>query len=113
MKTRCIPNKRSYIAILLLSLTLPISPCFGQNSTPTLSGKPIHFDDKGTIDAINTDKNYISINDIPFRFSPNPLFYQSTQTAISSHAFHAGDTVAYILDSKRRIKLLWLLKRNS
>jgi hypothetical protein len=69
---------------------------------------PRGFDGYGRIDKIFEDR--IIINDFSRKLSSSAVYAIPSSPQASKSAFRAGNTVAYLLDHKREIISLWLIK---
>ncbi|MBU1168938.1 MAG: hypothetical protein KKD44_05160 [Proteobacteria bacterium] len=105
MKKINITLKQAFLLFFILVQIVVLFPCsvFSESHTPAT------YDGIGKINAINISRNYISIDDIPMRFSSNPVFLTLAGQALSPQTFKKGDKVGYVLDSNGKIKELWFL----
>ncbi|GAB6097612.1 hypothetical protein JCM14469_38660 [Desulfatiferula olefinivorans] len=94
-------------ALIILALTLSLCPGFTSTPTAPPSPKPVPFDAQGPLDALNPATFYVSINDIAYRLAPNALFFIHPRRPISPSDINPGDTVAVILDDRRRVTVLF------
>jgi hypothetical protein len=69
---------------------------------------PRAFDGYGRIDKIYTDR--IIINDFSRKLSSNVVYAVPSSPIASKSFFRQGNTVAYLLDHKKEIISLWLIK---
>lgn len=100
------------LVLLIVGVTLPSGICYAQKRAKGEWAFPEYypkkFDGEGYIDRIAKDE--IVIDDISYRFSPFVKFATPTRKNALSSRFRADDLVGYIINSKKEIVSLWLLK---
>lgn len=100
------------LVLLIVGVTLPSGICYAQKRAKGEWAFPEYypkkFDGEGYIDRIAKDE--IVIDDCSYRFSPFVKFATPTRKNTLSSRFRAGDLVGYIINSKKEITSLWLLK---
>ena len=69
---------------------------------------PRGFDGYGRIDKIFEDR--VIINDSSKKLSSSALYAVPSNAHASKSSFRVGNTVGYLLDNKREIISLWLIK---
>jgi hypothetical protein len=98
---------------LIVGVTLPSGICYAQKRAKGEWAFPEYypkkFDGEGYIDRIAKDE--IVIDDCSYRFSSFVKFATPTRKNTLRSRFRAGDLVGYIINSKKEIESLWLLKK--
>jgi hypothetical protein len=70
----------------------------------------VQFNGQGLVDSISLKRKSISIDDRQFRYTSDMCFHVSSSQTVSISTLKEGDQVGYILNSKKTITSIWLLK---
>jgi len=101
------------LAVFCVSAVFPSPTSYAQTQGKAEWVLPKHYPDKfdgtGRIDRIAKDE--IVINDCWYGLSPFVEFATPNRKHASRSGFRAGDFVGYIINSKKEIISLWLLKK--
>lgn len=98
--------------VLIAGLSLPGSLCHAKNAAKGEWAFPDHypkkFDGQGHIYSIGKDR--IVIDDRSFGFAGYRIFSTPTRRQVSKSHFNPGDLVGYLVNEKKQIEGLYLLR---
>ena len=98
---------------LIVGLGLPAAVCHAKKAAKGEWAFPEYypkkFDGEGYIDRIGGD--VIVIDDCNYGFSPFVSFSTPTRKRASKSQFRPGDLVGYIINQKKQIESLYLLRK--